>query len=32
VYNKITADSLTAEISGMQKGKPASELMAMKRQ
>jgi hypothetical protein len=32
VYNKITNDSLTAEISGMQKGKPASELMAMKRQ
>lgn len=32
VYNKITNDSLTAEISGTQKGKPASELMAMKRQ
>lgn len=31
VYNKIPSDSLTAEISGMQKGKPASELMAMKR-
>lgn len=32
VYNKITNDSLVAEISGTQNGKPASELMAMKRQ
>ena len=32
VYNKINNDSLVAEISGMQKGKPASEQFAMKRQ
>lgn len=32
VYNKIGNDSLTAEISGMKKGKPASEQFAMKRQ
>lgn len=32
VYNKITNDSLVAEISGIQKGKPASEQFAMKRQ
>jgi len=32
VYNKITNDSLVAEISGMQKGKPAREQFAMKRQ
>ncbi len=32
VYNKISNDSLVAEISGMQKGKPASEQFAMKRQ
>lgn len=31
-YNKITNDSLVAEISGMQKGKPATETFAMKRQ
>ncbi len=32
VYNKIGSDSLVAEISGMQKGKPASEKFAMKKQ
>lgn len=32
VYNKINNDSLTAVISGLQKGKPASEQFAMKRQ
>jgi hypothetical protein len=32
VYNKITKDSLVAEISGTKKGKPASELFAMKKQ
>ncbi|MGQ3086022.1 DUF6265 family protein [Flavobacterium sp.] len=31
-YNKITNDSLVAEISGMQKGKPATETFEMKRQ
>ncbi len=31
-YNKISNDSLVAEISGMQKGKPARETFAMKRQ
>jgi len=31
-YNKINNDSLAAEISGMQKGKPATETFAMKRQ
>jgi len=31
-YNKINNDSLVAEISGMQKGKPATETFAMKRQ
>ncbi|MGV3460097.1 MAG: DUF6265 family protein [Flavobacterium sp.] len=32
VYKKITNDSLVAEISGMKKGKPASEQFAMKKQ
>jgi hypothetical protein len=32
VYNKITADSLVAQISGMQQGKPASENYPMKKQ
>lgn len=32
VYNKIGNDSVMAEISGMQKGKPASEQFGMKRQ
>lgn len=31
-YNKITADSIVAEISGIQKGKPASETFALKKQ
>ena len=31
IYNKIGNDSLVAEISGIQKGKPASEKFAMKR-
>ena len=31
VYNKITADSIMAEISGMEKGKPASQQFAMKK-
>ncbi|AWH86658.1 hypothetical protein HYN59_16770 [Flavobacterium album] len=31
-YNKINNDSLVAEISGMQKGKPAKETFTMKRQ
>ncbi len=31
-YNKISNDSLVAEISGIQKGKPAKETFAMKRQ
>lgn len=30
-YKKITADSIVAEISGMQQGKPASEAYAMTR-
>ena len=32
VYNKITNDSIVAEISGMQKGKPAKEQFALKKQ
>lgn len=32
VYTKTANDSLVAEISGMQKGKPASEKFAMKKQ
>lgn len=32
VYNKINNDSLVAEISGVQNGKPAHETFAMKRQ
>jgi hypothetical protein len=31
VYNKITADSLVATISGMQQGKPSSESYPMKK-
>jgi Domain of unknown function (DUF6265) len=31
-YTKVNNDSLVAEISGMQKGKPAKETFAMKRQ
>ena len=31
VYNKISNDSLVAEIFGIQKGKPASEKFAMKK-
>ncbi|MEL1245086.1 DUF6265 family protein [Flavobacterium sp. DGU11] len=31
-YNKINNDSLVAEISGIQKGKPAMETFAMKKQ
>ena len=31
IYNKITADSIMAEISGMQKGKPASQQFALKK-
>ena len=30
-YTKITNDSLVAEISGQQQGKPASEKFAMKK-
>ena len=31
-YNKITNDSLVAEISGMKEGKPSTEQFAMKKQ
>ncbi|WP_294824393.1 DUF6265 family protein [uncultured Flavobacterium sp.] len=31
-YNRINNDSLFAEISGVQKGKPAKQIFAMKRQ
>lgn len=32
VYNKITTDSIVAEISGVKKGKPASEKFVLKKQ
>ena len=32
IYNKISSDSIVAEISGMQKGKPAHETFPLKKQ